>query len=206
MKKIFFLLILIISFKITGQEQVSYDSIKNELTKIKLYSKIKNNNKRVLKLLDNLYYETMQSNDGYPSEKTISELKEFQKNQNIPNWHIFYLFNIYQNHITESQKLNTQTNANFQIGVMKLLSGELIETYNTIPPIILIYMGEALLSGNKIDLARNHFKMSFEFFPKSIPIKVYCYLLSNDNKEKEKLYRELKKENSNHWMVIEKLN
>ncbi|RBA27933.1 hypothetical protein [Flavobacterium tibetense] len=206
MKKSLFILILFTTFKIIGQSQVSFDSIKNELSKIKLNSKIKNNNKRVLKLLDNLYYETLQSDDGFLSEKTISELKEFENNKDIPNWHIFYLFNIYQNHITESQNLNIPTNANFQIGVMKLLSGELIEVYNTIPPIILIYMGEALLSGNKIDLAKNHFKMSFEFFPKSIPLKVYCYLLSDDETEKQKLYRELKKEKPNHWMVIEKLN
>ena len=205
MKKTFFFLIFIFCLNTFGQKNNVFDSLSIELKKIKSNCKIKSNNKRALNLLDNLYNETMQSNISYLSEKTTSELKEFQNNRDIPNWHIFYLFNIYQNHIAESQNSNTQTNANFQIASMKLLSGELLETYKTIPPIILIYMGEALLSGNKIDAARNHFKMSFEFFPKSIPLKVYCYLLSNDIKEKEKLFNELK-ENSNHWMVIEKLN
>ena len=206
MKKIicFFAIILIYQNSL-GQQAKVFDSISNELKKIKSECKIKSSNKKILNLFDDFYSEMMQADNGNLSQNTITEYSEFQKNRNIPNWHIFYLFNIYQNHITESVKLNKKTNSDFQISVMKILSGELLETYKTIPPLILIYMGEALMSGNRNELAKNHFKMSLEFYPKSIPIKVYYYLLLEDGTEKEKLYKVLKTENPYHWMVIEKL-
>lgn len=206
MKKIiYFSLIILICQNSFGQQTKVFDSINNELKKIKSKCKIKSSNKKILNLFDDYYSEMMQADNGNLSQKTISEYREFQNNQNIPNWHIFYLFNIYQNHITESLKLNKQTNSDFQISVMKILSGELLETYKTIPPLILIYMGEALMSGNRNELAKNHFKMSLEFYSKSIPIKVYYFLLLKEGTEKERLYKELKTENPNHWMVIEKL-
>ena len=206
MKKIiYFFAIILIYQNSFGQQTRVFDSISKELKKIKSECTIKSNNKKILNLFNDFYSEMMQADNGNLSQNTISEYTDFQNNRNLPNWHIFYLFNIYQNHITESVKLNKETNSDFQISVMKILSGELLETYKTIPPLILIYMGEALISGNKNEMARNHFKMSLEFFPKSIPVKVYNYLLLTAGIEKEKLYNELKKENSNHWMVIEKL-
>ena len=200
----FFAIILIYQNSF-GQQTKVFDSISNELKKIKSECKIESNNKKILNLFNDFYFEMMQAENGNLSQNTISEYNDFQNNRNIPNWHIFYLFNIYQNHITESIKLNKETNSDFQISVMKILSGELLETYKTLPPLILIYMGEALMSGNRNETARNHFKMSLEFYPKSIPIKVYNYLLLEDVIEKEKVYKELKTKNPNHWMVIEKL-
>jgi hypothetical protein len=206
MKKIIYFFAIILIFQNSfGQQTKVFDSINNQFKKIKLECKIKSNNKKILNLFDDFYSEMLEADNGNLSQNTISEYNEFQNNRNIPNWHIFYLFNIYQNHITESVKLNKQTDSDFQISVMKILSGELLATYKTIPPLILIYMGEALMSGNRNELAKNHFKMLLEFYPKSIPIKVYNYLLLEDGTEKEKLYKVLKTENPYHWMVIEKL-
>ena len=206
MKNIFILVLIVITVqKSFGQRISVFDSITNEVQKLKLNCKANGNNKNILKLLDNINAELMEDENGSLSQKTVKLYEDFTTNKNIDNYHIFYLFNIYQNHITESAQLNKKANANFQITVMKIISGQISETFKTIPDLILLYMGEALISGNRIELARSHFKKIAEFNPQSVPLKVYCYLLSENQVEKDNYYKELKSKHSKHWMVIEKL-
>jgi hypothetical protein len=206
MKNIFILFLILITLqKSIGQKISVYDSITNEVIKIKLTCKVDGSNKKILKLLDNINAELMEDENGTLSQKTLKLYEDFKTNKNIDNYHIFYLFNIYQNHITESAQLNRKANANFQITVMKILAGQISETFKTIPDLILLYMGEALISGNRIELARNHFTKIAKFNPQSVPLKVYCYLLSENQVEKDNYYKELKSKHSKHWMVIEKL-
>lgn len=46
-----------------------------------------------------------------------------------------------------------------------------------------------------------HFKMSLQFYPNSIPLLVYNYRLEQDLTKKKELLEELKKKYSKHWMV-----
>ena len=64
-------------------------------------------------------------------------------------------------------------------------------------------MGEALQSAGMIDEAREHFKLSLQFYPNSIPLLVNEYRLEKDPiKQKEKLAK-LKSKYPEHWMVME---
>ena len=86
---------------------------------------------------------------------------------------------------------------------MKSLSGECLSLYKSIPVIVCIYMGEALLNAGMTDLARDHFKMSLEFYPNSIPLLVYNYKLEKDKNSKDQQLKKLKKKYGKHWMVMD---
>jgi hypothetical protein len=86
---------------------------------------------------------------------------------------------------------------------MKSLSGECLSLYNVIPTIVCIYMGEALQSAGMTDKARDHFKMSLQFYPNSIPLMVYNYKLEQDPAKKKGQLADLKNKYANHWMVRE---
>src|SRR5450432_3590879 len=52
-----------------------------------------------------------------------------------------------------------------------------------------------------IDKAREHFKMSLQFYPKSNPLLVYYHKLEQDPIKKKEEIGELKKKYFKHWMV-----
>jgi amino acid permease len=89
----------------------------------------------------------------------------------------------------------------FQAACIHVLFEEFIDTYNTAPAVILIFMGETLMGQNNKIVAAEHFKMSLKYYPESVPLLVYRWQLTDDAAEKEQLYKKLKKEHLNHWMV-----
>jgi hypothetical protein len=111
------------------------------------------------------------------------------------------LFDTYQNIISETASKGEKPPANICVPLMKTLAGECVSVYNSIPAIVCIYMGEALMSAGMTDEARKHFKMSLQFYPNSIPLLVYNYRLEQDPTMKQKELKNLKQKYPKHWMV-----
>lgn len=197
MKTIFkyiFLFFPIFAFSQTSE----YDSLKRELKEYKLNYQIDSSDKSVLQLLEKLYNENLQTNKGL-SKETLDEYQRYSESETLKNKSILFLFNKYQNYISETAVKGIKTDSEFQIAILKLLSGECLEIYKTIPAIVVIYMGEALINANMNEMALEHFKSSLSLYPNSIPIKVYIVLLDEENNID--LKNELFKENKKHWMV-----
>ncbi|RKS03632.1 hypothetical protein [Flavobacterium sp. 102] len=190
-----------VNLNLQAQQNKTFDSLTVEFNKLKEVSNINKKDKTILKLLNSLYDETLQADDGSLSQKTIAKYQAFKEDSKLANWPVFYLFETYQNEITQTELGKKKNNKDLRVALMKILSGELIDLYQTIPPIILVYMGEALMNSGANSRAQNHFKMSLEFYPESIPLKVYSYLLADDKTAKEAISADLTKNHKNHWMV-----
>jgi|SRR5665647_230912 len=146
-----------------------------------------------------MYEKTLQANDLELDEKTMKEYQQYQTDTTLANRHIALLFDNYQTIITETAAKGEKAPADICVPLMKSLSGECLSLYNSIPAIVCIYMGEALQSAGMIDKAREHFKMSLQFYPKSIPLLVYNYRLEQDPTRKKEQLAELKKKYPKHW-------
>jgi len=168
---------------------------------VKNKTKVSSSDKKIISLLDKLYEMTLQANDNELDEKTLNEYQSYQTNTTLANRHIALLFDTYQNIITETAAKGKKAPAEICIPVMRSLSEECLKLYNSIPAIVCIYMGEALDSAGMTDEARNHFKMSLQFYPNSIPLMVHNYSLEKDQVKKKEQLSELKKKYSKHWMV-----
>lgn len=168
---------------------------------VKNKTKIISTDKSILKLLDKMYEKTLQANDLELDEKTVKEYQQYQTDTTLANRHIALLLDNYQTIITETAAKGQQAPANICIPLMKSLSEECLSLYNIIPVIVCIYMGEALQSAGMTDKAREHFKMSLQFYPSSIPLQVYNYKLEQDPTKKKEELAELKKKYAKHWMV-----
>lgn len=168
---------------------------------VKRTAKISSSDKSILSVLDKLYEATMQADDGQPDETTIRKYQQFQTDTTLANRHIALLFDNYQTIITETAAKGQKPPADICVPLMKSLAGECIKLYNQIPVVVCVYMGEALQSAEMIDEARNHFKMALQFYPNSIPLKVYNYRLEQDTGKRKQMLAELKKKYPKHWMV-----
>ena len=168
---------------------------------VKSKTKIVTTDKTILSVLDKMYEQTMQANDGQLDEKTIRKYQQFQTDTTLANRHIALLFDTYQTIITETAAKGEKAPADICVPLMKSLAGECVSLYNNIPAIVCIYMGEALQSAGMTDDARKHFKMSLQFYPNSIPLLVYNYRLEQDPTKKKEQLADLKKKYSKHWMV-----
>jgi len=164
-------------------------------------TKISSTDKTVYNVLDKLYDETMQADNGQPDEKTIRKYQQFKTDTTLANRQIALLFDTYQNIITETAAKGEKPPANICVPLMKTLAGECVSVYNSIPAIVCIYMGEALMSAGMTDEARKHFKMSLQFYPNSIPLLVYNYRLEQDPTIKQQELTNLKNKYPKHWMV-----
>lgn len=168
---------------------------------VKRNAKVISSDTTILLLLDKIYEKTLQANQLELDEKTIKEYGEYKSNTTLANRHIALLFDNYQTIINETSARGEKAPAEICIPLMKSFSAECLSLYNQIPVIVCIYMGEALQSAGMIDEAREHFKLSLQFYPNSIPLLVNDYRLEKDPiKQKEKL-AELKAKYPEHWMV-----
>lgn len=168
---------------------------------VKRNTKVISSDTTILLLLDKICEKTLQANQLELDEKTIKEYGEYKSNTTLANRHIALLFDNYQTIINETSAKGEKAPAEICIPLMKSLSAECLSLYNRIPVIVCIYMGEALQSAGMIDEAREHFKLSLQFYPNSIPLLVNDYRLEKDPiKQKEKL-AELKAKYPEHWMV-----
>lgn len=203
-KRIFLFLLLfflLLPIGLHAQQQDVYDNLVAEVQKMKATTKVDKNDRRILEFLNKIYMEVLQADHGSLSKGTIDEIKAFQNDCSLANRHIFILFHRYQSLIEAGQSKPEESDPNLQLALMKVLSGELIDLYDEIPPIILIYMGEAQLNAGYREHAKTHFTQSLFFYPDSVPLKVYKYLLTDNESEKRRLFEELTEKHPNHWMV-----
>ena len=168
---------------------------------VKNKTKIIATDKTILTVLDKMYEQTLQANDGQLDEKTIRQYQQFQTDTILANRHIALLFDTYQTIISETAKKGERAPADICVPLMKTLAAECVSLYNNISAIVCIYMSEALQSAGKTDEAREHFKMSLQFYPISIPLLVYNYRLEQDPTKKNEQLADLKKKYAKHWMV-----
>ena len=194
MKKILFLLLVFLSSKSFSQKSNEY---LNYIDELKKETKIDKSDKTVYDLLNNFYEENLQSHTGEMKPETISKIQAFYSDINSKNKHIFNMFFAYQNHITETAAVGKKSNSKFQVDLISDLEEEIKKVYGNVPVIILIYKAEALNSNGQFQEYTELINKSLNIFPNSIPLKVYRYLDSKD----EKLKEDLIKNHSNHWMV-----
>ena len=168
---------------------------------VKKNTQVVSSDKTILSLLDKMYEKTLQANVFELDEATIKEYQQYQTNTTLANRHIALLFDNYQTIITQTAAKGEQAPSDLCIPLMKSLSGECISLYNSIPAIVCIYMGEALQSAGLTDKAREHFKISLQFYPNSIPLLVYNYRLEQDPTQKKEQLKDLKRKYGKHWMV-----
>lgn len=168
---------------------------------VKKNTQVVSSDKTILLLLDKMYEKTLQANDFELDEATMKEYQQYQSNTSLANRHIALLFDNYQTIISQTAAKSEQAPSDICIPLMKSLSGECLSLYNSIPAIVCIYMGEALQSAGMTDKAREHFKMSLQFYPNSIPLLVYNYRLEQDKTKQKQQLADLKKKYGKHWMV-----
>ena len=107
------------------------------------------------------------------------------------------MFIAYQNNISDAVANGSIPDSKFQLELINDLQEEIKNTYSDIPVIVLIYNIEALSLDNQSKESANLIESSLKSFPNSIPLKVYKYLSSKD----EKIKNDLVKNHSEHWMV-----
>ena len=168
---------------------------------VKNKTKIISSDKAVFSLLDKMYEKTLQSDEMELDEKTMKAYYQYQTDTTLANRHIALLFDNYQNIIAEANSKGEKAPVDICISLMKSLSGECLSLYNKIPVIVCVYMGEALQNAGMFNKAREHFKMSLQFYPDSIPLSVYNYQLEEDPAKKAEQLKVLKKKYAKHWMV-----
>jgi len=170
---------------------------------VKNKTKIISSDKTAIQLLDTLYEKMLQKNATQLDKGTMQMYNQYQRDTALANRHILLLFDNYQMIISETSYKGEPEPAEICIPLMKSLSGECLSLYNNIPAIVCIYMGEALQNAALVDEAKRHFEMSLNFYPNSIPLKVYNYHYEQDLIKKEKKLIDLKNNHPEHWMVKE---
>jgi len=155
------------------------------------------NDKTVLKLLNDFYEQVLQSDNGELNQNTLRTIQELYADHDAKNLQILSMFLAYQEHISESFGAGSEPDTTFQLNLLNDLESELDTVYGNIPVIVKIYKAEALNSAGQNQEYGELLRQSLIEFPNSVPLKVYSYLDTKD----EKLKIDLIKNHSNHWMV-----
>lgn len=198
MKTLLTILFSLLFFVSTAQDMKN--NFHNTILKIKSETIIDKNDTTALGIINNFYQEVLQSEKGELESNTATKLQNFMSANNSKNKHLLILFLMYQQHISETAGKGLKPNADFQILAISTLEKEFIDLYKKIPCIVYIYKSEALSSANKQEEAKETVKLGLDNFPNSIPLKVYRYLDTKD----EKLKKDLVVNHPNHWLVQEK--
>lgn len=169
---------------------------------VKRYAKKDTGNKEMLHLLNSMYETTLQADNGKPDAATLAAYKRFRTDNTLPNRHIACLLDNYQNVISQCNEDKKRAPADVCIPLVKQLAKECVDLWGVMPPIVCVFMGEALLSANMTEAARKHFAMSLKEYPESVPIQVYSYRLERNERQKKALLKQLKKEHPKHLMVL----
>ncbi|WP_294302577.1 hypothetical protein [uncultured Chryseobacterium sp.] len=194
MKKLFLLFLLFTGLNIYAQTAAA---AKEVFEKIKKESKIDGSDKTVYNLLDEFYAKTLQAENDELTEETIERTQKLVSDQDTKNLHILMLFLMYQQHISQTAAVGKASDAEFQVATMRLLEDEMKNVYGKVPAIVYIYKYEALENGNKKEEAKAAALQGLKEYPDSVPLKVYVYLSTNSETEKN----DLLKNHFNHWMV-----
>ncbi|HOM86563.1 MAG TPA: hypothetical protein PLH80_00130 [Spirochaetota bacterium] len=159
-------------------------------------SKNKSKNDNITSIF-NLVYESFQSDEGpYINQKfkeSINKLYEFNKNINIENRDLAYLFLFYQ--------LYNQYFPEQSLKCLDLLTKEYISRFNKIHPILLLYKAETLINLKQEQDAKKIIAELRKADPNFIPAKAYEYRLEVDKEKAKILLNNLKENHKNHWIV-----
>ena len=196
MKKLIFILIVFISFKSFSQETEEY---KTFIKEIKKDNRIDKKDMTVLYILNDFYEQVLQSDNGELNENVPQKIQNLYADKTSKNLQILTMFLSYQDYVSQNSGPGRKVDSNFQINLINDLEKEFLETYGKIPAIVKIYKYEALQSNGQESAAEELLKVSLSEFPNSIPLKVYKYLESKD----EKIRLDLIRNHSNHWMVLQ---
>ncbi len=93
---------------------------------VKNKTKIVATDKTILTVLDKMYEQTMQANDGQLDEKIIRKFQQFQTDTTLANRHLALLFDNYQTIITETAAKGEKAPADICVPLMKSLAGECV--------------------------------------------------------------------------------
>jgi len=194
MKKTILILFLIFTVNSFSQQSEEYTKFIEE---IKHNFKSDKNDKTVFNLLNDFYEQVLQSDNGELNQNTLRTIQELYADHDAKNLQILSMFLAYQEHISESFGAGSEPDTTFQLNLLNDLESELDTVYGNIPVIIKIYKAEALNSAGQNQEYGELLRQSLIEFPNSVPLKVYSYLDTKD----EKLKIDLIKNHSNHWMV-----
>lgn len=194
MKKLILIVFVLISFQSFSQQTEEYKAF---IEQIKKDSKTDKNDKTVYNLLNDFYEQALQSDNGELKPEIAQRIQNLYADKNAKNIQILSMFLAYQEHVSQPSALGKPSDSDFQINLMSDLEREIKNTYGNIPVIIKIYKAEALNSNGQINEAAELISTSLIEFPNSVPLKVYKYLDSKD----EKIKADLIKNHSTHWMV-----
>lgn len=194
MKKLILIVFVLISFQSFSQQTEEY---KTFIEQIKKDSKTDKNDKTVYNLLNDFYEQALQSDNGELKPEIPQRIQNVYADKNAKNVQILSMFLAYQEHVSQTSALGKPSDSDFQINLMIDLEREIKNTYGNIPVIIKIYKAETLNSNGQINEAAELISTSLIEFPNSVPLKVYKYLDSKD----EKIKADLIKNHSTHWMV-----
>lgn len=200
MKKLLTLIALIAVSTVFSQNTLSQAAIK-QYEAINAATVIDGKDMTVYKLLDALYQEGLNTDEGAPSQKTINEITRIMADSTIPNRNLLEILLIYQDQLRLMAEQNEKPNSGFQFMTTDLLARESQKIYGKVPILIQIYQGEAFMVAYNDDKARAIFKEILAAYPDCVPARVYSCMLTKDEAEKQRLANALKKERPNHWMV-----
>ncbi|MBU4539191.1 MAG: hypothetical protein L6264_04975 [Weeksellaceae bacterium] len=194
MKNLTFIILLFLSINVFSQKSDEY---------LKFIKQLKENtttdtkDKTVLNLLNDFYEQALQSDKGELNPDITQRIKKLYEDKNTKNLQILNMFLTYQEHINQTAAAGKHPDSNFQVNLMTDLESEVKNIYGTVPVIVEIFKAEALNSNGQTKESAEIISKSLIKFPDSIPLKVYQYLDTKDEKIKEDLI----KNHSNHWMI-----
>ncbi|MRM83904.1 hypothetical protein [Riemerella anatipestifer] len=194
MKNLLLVFFIFLSINIFSQKSEEY---KQFIQQLKNDTKTDKNDKSVLKLLNDFYEQALQSEKGELNPDILDRIQKIYADKNSKNLQILNMFLMYQDHITKTAAVGKQPDSKFQVDLMDDLEAEIKSVYGECPVIIDIYKAEALNSNGQAKESAEIISKSLEKFPNSVPLKVYKYLDTKDEKIKQDLIRN----HSRHWMV-----
>src|SRR5690606_12469214 len=195
LKKLLSIFIFFIVICVFGQfSSVQIDSIADELKQKTIIDK---DDTEVLEILNRLYEDVLQSDEGELSLEASVSLNNFYTNENSKNLHILTLLLIYQEYFLQVINNEIIEDSNYQLALIQKIEAEIRNLYDEIPAIIYIYKVESLETNGLRNDVETVLQEGLAKFPDSIPLKVYTYLITNDSSIKDFLV----KNHPDHWMV-----
>lgn len=194
MKNLIFIVLLFLSINVFSQKSDEYTKF---IKQLKENTTTDTKDKTVLNLLNDFYEQALQSDKGELNPDITQRIKKLYEDKNTKNLQILNMFLTYQEHINQTAAAGKQPDSNFQVNLMTDLESEVKNIYGTVPVIVEIFKAEALNSNGQTKESAEIISKSLIKFPNSIPLKVYQYLDTKDEKIKEDLI----KNHSNHWMI-----
>jgi hypothetical protein len=200
MKKLLLLAFGVIPFFCYPQGSLS-QSAAQQYAVINENAFIDNSDMTVYNLLNAFYKESLNSDAGEVSQKTIDQVKKIMADNNFPNRNLLEILLFYQDQLRLMAERNEKPNTSFQILTTDVLATQSEKIYGKVPVLIQIYKGETFMVAYMDDKAQAIFKEILVSYPDCIPARVYNCMLTTDEAEKQRLSAALKKERPNHWMV-----